>query len=206
MSNHLKARNVPAIQGHLPSGSRDLLATRLALASPTPVTPVLQRPGSAAAPVTSTLTSPGPSWCNLTAPSAASPGPWLAVLQHRTPPGQLSPAALMHLSGRRQARKRPTAARRREAPTRLSAPELCSAQQPPCTPAPPAPSHTAASVARGSLAPRRPLLPAGPLSSHPSQLETHVARSSTLSELRTLKMEATKIELPKGRVLCGKVL
>lgn len=167
MSNHLKARNVPAIQGGPPprwlSGS---VRDKAGSCFPCPGDP---RPPEAwlgcRAPVTSPLRSPGPSRWNLTARGAVFPGPGLAVLEHQTPPGQPSPAAWMHLSGRRQARKRPTAARRWEALTRLPGPELCGAQQPPCTPSfPPRrrPTRPAGSFAPGGLAPRGPLLPAGP--------------------------------------------
>lgn len=155
MSNRLRARNVPAIQGHLPGGPvRDKAGSCL----PCPGDPRSPEAWlSCRAPVTSPLTSPGPSWCNLTARSAVSPGLG-SLCSNTTHPQARRPAASVHLSGRRQARKRPTVARRWEAPTRLSAPELWSAQQPPCTPARHSPQ-----LGSGQPGPPQASPPCGPL-------------------------------------------
>lgn len=162
-SNYLKATIMPAIQGHLPSGSLgDLLETSLALAAPHPPAPGDGRPPEAtlACKVPVTSVSQGPSERSLTAPSAgrSSKAPaqrsrrpcGLGVLEHHKPPGQLSPAALTHFSDRLQATWRPTAARHRPSWTGLPAPGVGSA---PSRPAPRAPYPA------GILP--QPLLPAG---------------------------------------------
>lgn len=138
-SNHLKATKLPALQGHLPGGSLAAIRDELGSRPPCPG----GRPPSTG-PVTSPPTNfPGPSEGRLTAPSAGRRAKAraqcprrpsrLGVPEPQAPPGQLSPAALVHLSGRRQARRRRTVARRPAARPRLPAPEPRSAQGPPRT-------------------------------------------------------------------------
>lgn len=122
MSNHLKATNLPTIRGPLPSGSR----------LPCPGGPPPSR-GQARLQSACHLSTNirGPIARRLTDPRArgraTAPArrprrpPQLAVVGHHPPPGQLRPAALIHLSGGRQAR-RPTVARRWAARTRPPAP------------------------------------------------------------------------------------
>lgn len=88
--------------------------------------------------------------------------------EHQAPPGQLSPAALAYLSGRRQARRRPTVSKCPAARIRLPEPRLRRAQGPRCTP------HRRPSHPGNSPPPRTPPLAACP----PAALSLPTPRSA----------------------------
>lgn len=102
------------------------------------------------------------------------------------------------------------------APTRSPAPEPCSTREAPGTPHR-RPGYTAASspLAAGPPPPHASPPCSSPeshppsaqhLSPHPSELEIHVANSSTLRDLRIFRLEDTNVELLKGQVRGCKVL
>ena len=114
---------------------------------------------------------------------------WLATatatVEHHTAPSQLMPAALTHLSGRREARKRPIVARRWAAPTPSPVPEPCSTQEPPGTPHG-HPGHIPASSPLAAWPPARLsslLVPGVAPALHPTPLSSPLGTGNSCRQL-----------------------
>lgn len=190
----------------------DLLETSSALASPAPggLPPSRGHAWPQNACHFSTV-SQGPFARSLSARSAGGrtqaparcprrPSP-LGVQEHHTPAGQPSPAALTRFSGRLQATRRPTVARRPATRARLPAPEVAAPGSHPAAPAAPSPP-------RGHPPARLSSLPAcPPPDTSFLTLRSWKFMSPALQPLRVeLRNGSGPQALPKGRVACRKVL
>lgn len=211
-SNYLKATNMPAIRGDLPSCSwrpvRDKLGSRLPCPGGPPPSGGHAWPQNACH---FSTVSQGPFARSLSARSAGGktqaparcprrPSP-LGVQEHHTPAGQPSPAALARFSGRLQATRRPTVARR---PATRARGRRQKWQRPGATPQPQRRPPRPAGILPHASPPCRPALrPTPPFS--PSGAGNSCRQLFSLCEL-SLGMGAGLQALPKGRVACRKVL